>query len=621
MIVYQATKGQFLDDVLSNNIENIILGFFKEKLNQNTSPNEVRSWRESLSYMDRVLQDSAIPEDCGIAVEYQVPQTSKRIDFILSGQGEQGEDYAILIELKQWQDAQLTTKDGVVQTFVGGRVREVAHPSYQAWSYATLLQGFNEAVYSGNIQLRPCAYLHNYMPDNVLGNPFYQEYINQAPVFFRNDAVRLREFIKTYVKRGDQSKILYKIEESRIRPSKNLADSMVSMLKGNKEFVMIDDQKIVYETALALAKQSTPANKNVLIVQGGPGTGKSVIAVNLLVQLTKLGKLAQYVSKNAAPRAVYESKLTGTFKPTVIRNMFKGSGSYINTKENEIDALIVDEAHRLNEKGGLYMNMGENQIKEIIHTAKFSVFFIDEDQRVTLNDIGEVDEIKRWAYHIGAKVHELDLSSQFRCGGSDGYLAWVDEVLQIRETANKDLIDTGYDFQVVDSPTELHDIIVEKNRVNNKARLVAGYCWNWNSKNNPVADDIIIPEYGFFMKWNLTTDGSLWIISPESVNEVGCIHTCQGLEVDYIGVIVGPDLIVRNGQVVTDPAKRAKSDASTRTYKSYLQKNPVSGLEFVDKIIKNTYRTLMTRGMKGCYVYFTDEETRDYFKIKSIQSI
>ena len=616
MIVYQATKGQFLDDVLSNDIENIILRFFKENLNQTTSPNEVRSWRESLGYMDRVLQDQAIPEDCGVAVEYQIPQTSKRIDFILSGQGANGEDYAILIELKQWQEAQLTTKDGIVQTFVGGRVREVAHPSYQAWSYATLMQGFNEAVYTGDIQLRPCAYLHNYVSDSVLSNAFYQEYINQAPVFFRNDAVKLREFIKTYVKRGDQSKILYKIEAGKIKPSKSLADSMVSMLKGNREFTMIDDQKLVYETALALASQSTPANKNVLIVQGGPGTGKSVIAVNLLVQLTKIGKLAQYVSKNAAPRAVYESKLTGTLRPTVIRNLFKGSGAYVNTKENEIDTLIVDEAHRLNEKGGLYMNVGENQVKEIIQTAKFSVFFIDEDQRVTLNDIGEIEQIKRWAGYAGAKVHELELSSQFRCGGSDGYLAWLDDVLQIRETANKDLTDTSYDFQVVNSPTDLRDMIVEKNRVNNKARLVAGYCWNWNSKNNDAADDIIIPEYGFSMKWNLATDGSLWIISPDSVNEIGCIHTCQGLEVDYIGVIVGPDLVVRNGEVITDPAKRAKSDASTRVYKSYYQKHPVSGPEFVDKIIKNTYRTLMTRGMKGCYVYFTDAETREYFEAR-----
>lgn len=613
MIVYQASKGQFLDDVLSNEIETIILKSFKDKLHRNTSPNEIRSWKESLAYMDRILQDSAIPEDCGVAVEYQVPQTSKRMDFILSGYGESGEEYAILIELKQWEKASLTSKDGIVETYVGGGVREVAHPSYQAWSYAALLQGFNEAVYTGDVQLKPCAYLHNYQPDNILNHEFYQEYVKKAPIFLRSDAVKLRAFIKTYVKRGDQSKVIYKIEGGEIRPSKALADSMVSLLKGNKEFVMIDDQKIVYETALSLAKQSSSVNKNVLIVQGGPGTGKSVVAVNLLVELTKLGLLAQYVSKNAAPRAVYESKLTGAFRKTLISNMFKGSGGFYSTAENEIDALIVDEAHRLNEKSGLYSNLGENQIKEIINTAKCAIFFLDENQRVTLSDIGETDEIKRWANLAGATIHEMELSSQFRCGGSDGYISWLDNVLQIHETANYDLNETGYDFRVIDSPASLRDLIFEKNKINNKSRLVAGYCWAWESKKNPQADDIVFPQYNFSMKWNLTTDGSLWILGSESVNEVGCIHTCQGLEVDYIGVIIGPDLVVRNGEVITDPSKRAKSDSSTRTYKSYLKKNQENGPDFIDKIIKNTYRTLMTRGMNGCYIYSTDQETREYF--------
>ncbi len=617
MIVYKADKGKFLDDVLSNNIENIVLDFFKKKLRTSgTSQSEIRSWRESLSYMDRVLQDPAIPEDCGVAIEYQIPQTSKRIDFILSGQGEDKTDYAILIELKQWQEIQTTSKDAIVVTYIGHANREHAHPSYQAWSYAALLQGFNETVYEENIQLKPCAYLHNYMPDGKITDPFYAEYIDKAPLFLRPDAIKLRDFIKQFVKHGDKSNIIYRIDAGKIKPSKGLADSMVSMLKGNKEFVMIDDQKIVYETALGLAKQSSDANKNVLIVEGGPGTGKSVIAINLLVELTKLGLLAHYVSKNAAPRAVYESKLTGSVKPSVIRNLFKGSGAFMDVKENMFDSLIVDEAHRLNEHSGLFGNLGENQIKEIINAAKFSVFFIDEDQRVTLKDIGEKEEIRNWAKKHHAKVHELDLSSQFRCNGSDGYLAWLDDILQIRETANGNISELEYDFKIFSSPSELRDVIFEKNKINNKARLVAGYCWNWISKKSPDAYDISMPEYGFNMKWNLATDGSLWIVNPNSVKEVGCIHTCQGLEVDYIGVIVGPDMVIRNGKIVTNPAQRARSDASTKTYKRLYEKEPVMGPAFVDRIIKNTYRTLMTRGMKGCYLYFTDKETEAYFRTK-----
>ncbi len=614
MIVYNASKIQFLNDVLTNDIEGIVLKNVKQKLNRGVGIAEIRSWAASLVYMDRIMQDQQIPDDCGVAIEYQIPQTGKRIDFIISGQDENSKDSVLLIELKQWSEAKLTNKDSIVETYVGGRIGEHTHPSYQAWSYATLLQGFNEVVYTENIQLHPCAYLHNYNDDNVIKNDFYSEYIQKAPIFLKSDALKLREFIKSHVKYGDRSNILYRIENGKIRPSKMLADSIGKMIKGNQEFVMIDDQKVVYENALALAKKASLTNKQVLIVQGGPGTGKSVVAINLLVELTKTGLLAHYVSKNAAPRAVYESRLTGSLKPTIIRNLFKGSGAFIGTPENEYDALIIDEAHRLNKHSGLYGNLGENQIKEIISASKFCIFFIDEDQRVTLKDIGQKSEIELWAHKLGASVTEMELNSQFRCNGSDGYLAWLDNILQIKETANNELGDIEYDLKVVDSPSELRDIIFEKNEINNRARLVAGYCWKWPSKKDRSKYDIEFPEYDFKMKWNLTEDGSTWIISPKSVNEIGCIHTCQGLEVDYVGVIIGEDLIVRNGQVITDVSKRASSDKSVHGYKKQLLEKPLETTEMLDLVIKNTYRTLMTRGMKGCYVYFVDKETGDYFK-------
>lgn len=614
MIVYNATKTDFLNDVLTNEIENIVLKNVKLKLNRGVGIAEIRSWASSLSYMDRIMQDAMIPNDCGIAIEYQIPQTGKRIDFIISGQNEDSKDSVILIELKQWSEAKLTSKDSIVETFVGGRIGEHTHPSYQAWSYATLLQGFNEVVYKENIQLHPCAYLHNYAEDGVIRNEFYAEYINKAPVFLKRDAIKLREFIKKHVRYGDRSNILFRIENGKIKPSKMLADSITKMIKGNQEFVMIDDQKVVYENAIALAKHASEKNKQVLIVNGGPGTGKSVVAINLLVELTKLGLLTQYVSKNAAPRAVYEARLTGSIKATEIRNMFRGSGAFIGSPINEYDALIVDEAHRLNRFSGLYGNQGENQIKEIIHASKFSIFFLDEDQRVTLKDIGQKEEIIKWAHLSNASITELELNSQFRCNGSDGYLAWLDNTLQIRETVNQDLSGVDYDFRILDNPAELRKLIIEKNNINNRARIVAGYCWKWPSKKDFNAYDIEFPEYDFRMKWNLTEDGSTWIISPKSVNEVGCIHTCQGLEVDYIGVIIGDDLIVRNDVVITDASKRASSDNSVKGYKKMMKENPEEAKEQLDLIIKNTYRTLMTRGMKGCYVFCTDEETREYFK-------
>ncbi|MES2315090.1 MAG: DUF2075 domain-containing protein [Patescibacteria group bacterium] len=614
MIVYQNTKENFLNDILSNNIDNIINNFYVKITGRGVSPSEKDSWKNSMMYMNNVLLDQEIPADSGITVEYQIPQTSKRIDFIISGQNEKNTDHAILIELKQWSKAELTSKDGIVSTYLGGGLREVSHPSYQAWSYYALLKWFNETVYEEGIELKPCAYLHNYEPDGIINNQFYAEYIERAPLFLKNDLVKLRTFIKQYVKYGDKTKVMYRVDGGKIKPSKHLSERLSAMLTGKDEFVMIDDQKIVYETAFELAKKSSVTDKHVLIVEGGPGTGKTVVAVNLLVKLTALELNARYVTKNAAPRAVYESKLTGTMKKTEISNLFTGSGSFVDAEKNTFDVLIVDEAHRLNAKSGLFKNLGENQIKEIIEASKFSVFFIDEDQKVTLHDIGEKEEIEKWAKKEGTTVHNLELASQFRCNGSDGYLSWIDDVLQIKETANTNLDNTEYDFKVVDSPLELRDIIFEKNKINNKARLVAGYCWDWVSKGDKNLTDINFPEYDFAMKWNLASDGNLWIIAPESVNEVGCIHTSQGLEADYIGVIVGPDLVIREGKVYTDPSARASTDASIKGYKGRMKVHPEETLKLVDVIIKNTYRTLLTRGMKGCYVYFTDKETGDYFK-------
>jgi DUF2075 family protein len=614
MIIYNSTKFGFLEDVLTNDIENIILKEFKKNGRSYVQTNELQSWKNSLMYMDKILADDQIPRDCGVSIEYHIPQTSKRVDFILTGQDDSNNDYAIIIELKQWSTAELTEKDAIVRTVINRGLREAPHPSYQAWSYATLLQGFNQTVYEENVQLKPCAYLHNYTPDGIITHDHYQEYIKKAPVFLKPDALSLREFIKRYLKKGDTSRIMYRIEHGKIRPSKALSDSVASMLKGNSEFVLIDDQKIVYEQALALAKQSGAENKKVLIVEGGPGTGKSVVAINLLVELTRIGLVAQYVSKNSAPRAVYQSKLTGSLKKSEIGFLFKGSGTYVGSKENELDVLIVDEAHRLNEKSGLYRNLGENQVKEIIRSSKCALFFIDEDQKVTLEDIGTKEEITRWAQREGASVENLELSSQFRCNGADGYLAWLDNTLQIRETSNVVLDTKEYDFRILSSPTELKDLIFEKNLINNKARMVAGYCWDWVSKKNSKLFDITFPECGFAAQWNLSKDGSLWIISPDSVNEVGCIHTCQGLEVDYIGVIIGPDLIVRNGIVLTDPSKRSKMDSSIKGYKKLMEKSKEETQKVVKGIIKNTYRTLMTRGMKGCYVYCCDKETEDYFR-------
>lgn len=617
MIIYQNQKSGFLHDVHHRDIEEVIHEAFREKIGHRVSKEEIRSWANSLAYMGKVLVDEGIPDDCGVAIEYTIPQTAKRVDFLLTGKNAEQKDCLVIVELKQWESAKKTEKDGIVETRFARGPAEVSHPSYQAWSYAALLEGYNEAVYDGDIRLSPCAYLHNYIDtDGAICDPFYADHIRRAPLFLKGDEERsrLQDFIKTHVRYGDKAQTLFRIEGGRIRPSKSLADALAGLMKGNPEFILIDDQKLVYESAMMQARKVQEKGKRVLIVEGGPGTGKSVVAINLLVGLTKAGQVAKYVTKNSAPRAVYEARLAGSFKKTYISNLFVGSGAFTTTGINEFDALVVDEAHRLNEKSGLYGNLGEHQVKEIINAARFSVFFVDESQKVTWNDVGDKDTIRKWAKELGATVEEMTLSSQFRCSGSDGYLAWLDHTLDIRATANDQLDVAEFDFRVIDSPSELHQLILQKNKERNRARMVAGYCWKWPSKKDPAAYDIVMPEHGFQARWNLTKDGGLWMVSPDSVEEVGCIHTCQGLEVDYIGVIVGSDLVVRDGRVVTNPEKRASSDNSIKGWKKLAKTDAELAQDKTDAIIKNTYRTLMTRGMRGCYVYFTDRETADFFR-------
>lgn len=615
LIIYQASKTDFLNHTLRDDIEDIVSRHYSEATGRSAGPPELRAWKNSLFEMAKVLQDEDIPDDAGVAIEYQLPQTSKRIDFVIAGEDDQNRPTVVIIELKQWSDSRRSDKDALIWARRGGSSgeREGTHPCYQAWSYASYLQDFNTAVQEGAVTLRPCAYLHNHARDGEIDHPHYQRYIEKAPLFLARERHRLQQFIRQHVRFGDRRKNLYLIDNGKIRPSKMLADSVKGMLQGKAEFVMIDDQKVIYETVLATASLAN-SRKQVVIVQGGPGTGKSVVAVNLLTKLIERQRNARYVSKNAAPRAVYEAKLAGSFRKSRISNLFTGSGSFQNTASDTYDALIVDEAHRLNEKSGLYRNQGDHQIREIVKAARCAVFFVDDDQRVTIHDIGHTEEIRRIAAEAGAAVTDLNLSSQFRCNGSDGYLAWLDDTLDIRRTAN-DVLDTAeYDFRVFDSPADMHALIEKKNRSNNRSRVVAGYCWKWPSKKTPAPHDIVIEEFDYRRRWNLDKDGSLWIIAPNSVEEVGCIHTCQGLELDYVGVIIGPDLVVRDGKVIADASRRAPSDQSVRGLKKMMRENPAKARRLGDLIVKNTYRTLLTRGIKGCFVYCTDPTLATYLK-------
>lgn len=620
MIVYSGNLQQFSIDVIKGIIADRIEECFKEHDFIHNNDAEYRSWTNSLNVMSNVLcNNSGIDQDVKIAIEYQIPLTSKRVDFLISGIDENNKDNVIIIELKQWETCEATSRDDIVTTFVGGANRAVTHPCYQAYSYAKAIESFNLSVREKDIALRPCAFCHNFK-DSAIGeirNSKYNDAIELAPLFLKKDALALRDFIKKYIKKPDDGNILYTIENGKIKPSIALQDALSSLLEGNKVFTMIDEQQVAYATIKKLVEKQIDGNqKHTVIIQGGPGTGKSVIAVNLLTTLIKGGYNVQYVTKNAAPRNVFVSELINKkYKKRYVENLFRGSGSYIDIKPNTFDCLLVDEAHRLNLKSGLFANKGENQIKELINASKISVFFIDEDQIVTTKDIGSVSAIVECAKQLNSIVHygdDLILASQFRCSGSDGYLAFLDNILGIRETANYDMDDINYMIEVVDDSNVMREKLRILNAKNNKARMLAGYCYEWISKNQRDAFDIQL-DNGFKAQWNFSST-STWAIDSDSFEQVGCIHTSQGLEFDYVGVIIGKDLIYRDGKVITDYTKRAKTDASLKGIRSsgdYL---------LADRIIRNTYRTLMSRGQKGCLIYCEDKDLNKFLKKQIVKT-
>ncbi len=611
MLAYLATKSRFLEDAPT--IEDRVADAVQRELGIKVGQNEYQSWRNSLgNAMSHVMRDPHIPDDVAVAVEYRLNGRRFRIDFLVAGLDELGDESLVIIELKQWTDVKYSTLNDHVRTFVGGAERDVTHPSYQAHSYASHLRQFNEYVYGNDVQVTSCAYLHNCNSGSVVNDLRFGEQLSRAPIFVKGEMEGVRELIRDCVTSGADENLLHRIDSAPIRPSKQLADAAGSMLLGQEEFVLIDEQKTVLEMIVAAASNRQLERKQVLIIKGGPGTGKSVIAINALARLTGLRMNARYVTPNQAPREVFKEKLRGA-KGINVGDLFSGSGSYTQPEPDEYDVLIVDEAHRLKLRHQ-YAKGGVNQIQEIMTAARTTVFFIDEAQKVTWKDIGEIDAIKEFADELGAEVQEAELRSQFRCSGSDDYMVWLDTSLGLSDDEESYFSTERFDFRIVDNPVDLKNLIDDKNQVNGKSRLVAGYCWDWVSKNSPAKADLVFPEYEFTATWNLASHGQGWIIQPDSNEQVGCIHTCQGLELDYVGVIVGPDLVVRDGELVSVPEARARTDTSLHGYKKEAKEDHAKAAKKADEIIRNTYRTLMSRGMKGCYVWFVDDAAANFFR-------
>ncbi len=616
MIVYSGTKSQFNNDVNLNLISDKILEKLREKHLSGGQESEYQSWQNSLHFMRSAIDDPDIPNDVEVAIEYQIPRTSKRVDFMIAGADADNTNNVVVVELKQWSSAEKV--DDImhhsVRAFTGRKNRIVNHPSYQAYAYATFIKNSSEQVQDERIGIKPCAYLHNCSPlaRTPLDDVIYTPWLEEAPLFDKSQTMQLRNFIKKFiVSKSSTGDLLYKIDNGRIRPSKALQDCLVSLMKGNEEFILLDDQAVVFDLCKKyMAQCRKDMQKRTIIIQGGPGTGKSVLAVNLLKEFLLKNNNACYCTKNSAPREAYQKLLAkSNYKAMVnIKQLFRSPFGLCNLTSNFYDCLIVDETHRLVKK--MYGDWkGDNQVKECINASLFTVFLLDEDQQITKKDIGSVAEIKKWATELGSEIimnEDTVLQSQFRCNGSDQYIQLINNILQIGKPMDIDLKELNFDIRVFDDPNELRDTLRELNKINNKARMVAGYCYDWNVKHNRGKYDIYL-ENGFKAKWNLEND-KIWAINPNSFEEVGCIHTAQGLEFDYIGVLIGNDLRFdkASGKIITDRTKISKDDKSSGIRSA---KDDVAA-----RLIKNTYKTLLTRGQKGCFIYCEDKVLADYIR-------
>lgn len=618
MRLYSGSTKQFIEDTTQNQIADKLKLSYFNYFRFNPSKSEVNSWKNSLRAVSLAFI-SANLMDHGVLLEYQLPMTSKRMDCIICGKDKTDADNAVIIELKQWDKCKEAQGDNEVITFVGGNEREVLHPSVQVGQYKTYLEDMHSAFHEGQnpIRLNACSYLHNYPydPTDVIFSYKFSESLNNYPLFTEDDANKFKNFLQIKLESGQGLDTLKRVEESKYRPSKKLMDHVGNVIKGIPAYVLLDEQLIVYDKVFSCAKEGFhDKQKNVIIIKGGPGTGKSVIAINLMADLSLNGYNAQYV---IGSRAFNETlrKIIGT-RGSI---QFKYTHNYSQARSNDVDVLIVDEAHRIRKVSANRFTpkserLGRPQIDELINAAKVSVFFIDDNQIVRPDEIGSTSYIKEFALKNNCKIYEYSLEAQFRCMGSDGFVNWVSNTLGTSRTAN--VLwgqNENFDFKIFESPFDLENAI--RSKVNEKytGRIVAGFCWPWSDpdKDGNLFNDVVIGDYK--RPWDAKPDArklakdipkaSLWAYDPNGINQIGCVYTAQGFEFDYVGVIFGNDLIYDFDRQEWVGIKENSHDGAVKRSKD----------QFTD-LIKNTYRVLLSRGIKGCYVYFMDKNTERFFK-------
>ena len=622
MIIYQNTKAGFVNDVDNNELQPKLEGAFKAKTG--SIPSDRSVWASEYSQFSLQLRKAQVADDIQVAIEYHISSIGRnRIDVLLTG-SDGHNDNGLIIELKAWDKADATDIENMVfSPIAGGSIKQ--HPSLQARQYKGMIMRFNQDILEKGVQMHPSAYLFNLRRRNPepLEDARYKDLLAESRLFLADDVSVLRKYIEDLIPNKAKNDVLFLLDQGRWRPADELISRVESMLEGNEEFLLIDEQDEAFRILRhQVLNETDRTHRHVFVVEGGPGTGKSVVAVRLLAEVLKKKRMAFFVAPNKAFRDALVNSLANGDKRYREDGeaLFKSSWSFHQSdyrKDERNEILVVDEAHRLKDKA--YQYKGKSMVEDMVRSARISVFFIDESQRVSWQDSGSIASIREAAKKYKANFHQpMKLTAQFRCNGSTGYLNWLDDVLQLRPTGNFDNWGDGqYEFKVFDKAEDLYKALKAKND-NNKARLIAGYSWAWPKKGRERGTKVKhVQADGLALPWNY--DGESWAASEDGIEQVGCIHTSQGLEFDWMGVLIGDDIFYKDGRVQSDPAKRAKTDASLKGWKKEFKeaKKDTTSQEAivnkVDSIIKSTYRVLLSRGRKGCYVWCKDKALGEYF--------
>jgi DUF2075 family protein len=618
--LYEGTSTEFVRDAALNQIGDKLATSFFDHFRYQVPKSELAAWRNSLQAMANVVRQGDL-SDHGVIVEWQLPLSSRRLDVLLTGKSLESRANAVIVELKQWEEAFPTNVKDCVATFVGARTREVLHPSAQVGGYQQYLRDVHTAFSQGAVGLQACAYLHNlhFDPESELFSKRHADLLAGNPLFAGDQTTGLIDYLQFHLGDGGGIPVLDTVLNGRYRPHKKLLDHTARMIRGEPTYVLLDEQKVVFNTVLAkVAERHRTVGKTVFLIKGGPGTGKSVIALNLVADLSAAGYITHHATGSRA--------FTSNIRKIVGRRssaQFNYFNSYLGADPQVLDVLVCDEAHRIREVSHtMYTPRAKRtdrpQINELIEAAKVSVFFLDDLQVVRPGENGSSELIERTAREIfRAEVLQYELETQFRCGGSDAFVQWVENTLDVRRTPQVLWEpDAQFEFDIVDSPAELQALTNSKAAQGNSARLVAGFCWPWSAANNDgtLVEDVRID--GWSTPWNAKPDAAclaagipksdFWASDPGGLDQVGCIYTAQGFEFDYVGVIFGRDLVYRG--------RTGWVGQPSFSHDSVVKRAAKNGDEAAfAALVKQTYRVLLTRGLKGCFVYFEDPATRDFF--------